>query len=418
MFFTLFGQECRQILKSLVFYLFVIVFILFLTSQMSGNTDKMEPPQPGQEFYGTGYSRDETTIMERTLAELALDTYHKAFDTYPLGFLKRVNLNDQELAQIEGYLEECTGKTLDRILQEDLADYFNQNRSGNLEFSMSAQYSYRVQVKEDLTYSRFLEILEEVCRIIGRGSKYEPSQMENGVRVPQTYEEALTAYQDMLEKDRLTGAYARLFCDYAGIVLALLPIFMGVTRVLKDKRSKAADVIYAKKASSGVIVWSRFLANTVLILLTVLAAALFMQSPYLYQAQTMGVSVDMFAFVKYTVLWLLPEVMAVLAFSFLITELTGGILSIFLQAGWAYYSLMSARTLVGSFGLQLIARWNTVGSTALFESQKSQLYLNRGFYLFLSLAAVALTVLVYELKRRRGFSLSLRARRPETGKEG
>ena len=54
--------------------------------------DKMEMPEPGQEFYGIGASRDETTIMERALAELALDTYRGGFDTYPLGFMKHVNI--------------------------------------------------------------------------------------------------------------------------------------------------------------------------------------------------------------------------------------------------------------------------------------------------------------------------------------
>ena len=166
-------------------------------------------------------------------------------------------------------------------------------------------------------------------------------------------------YQDIVDKDRITGAYARLFCDYSGIVLSLLPIFMGVTRALKDKRSKAAEVIFAKKASSGTIIFSRFLAQAVMTFIPVLAAAIFMQAPYLYQARTIAATADSLAFVKYSFMWLLPEIAAVLAVSFLVTELTGGILSIFLQAGWAYYSLMSARTLVGNFGLQLIARWNT-----------------------------------------------------------
>lgn len=411
MFFTLFWQECRQILKSLVFYLYVIVFILFITSQMSGNMDKMEKPEPGQEFYGIGASSDETTIMERALAELALDTYRGGFNTYPLGFIKYVNINDVEKAKIEGYLEECTGKNLDRILSEDLTDYF-RDQNDSYGTVMASQYSLRVQVKEGLTYDRFLEILEDICRMIGRGSQYEPEQVANRIKVPLTYEEALADYQDMVEKDRLTGAYARLFCDYSGIVLSLLPIFMGVTRALKDKRAKAAEVIFAKKASSGTIIWSRFLAQAVMTFLPVLAAAIFMQAPYLYQARTISAGADALAFVKYSFIWLLPEIVTVLAASFLVTELTGGILSIFLQAGWAYYSLMSGiGALVGNFGMQLIARWNTVGSTALFEAQKAEFYQNRGTYLALSLAAVVLTAAVYELKRRRGFRLTFGRRK-------
>lgn len=406
MFLTLFGMECRQILKSLVFYLYIIIFVLFLTSQMNGeNVSEMEPPQPGLDYYGTGFVKDETTIMERTLTQLVLDAYHRGINTYPLGFVKHVNLNDREVRQIEGYLTECTGKTIEQILNEDLADYFTEDNTDDWAAMMAKQYSYRVQVKAELTYDRFLDIMDSVCRMVGSGSQYEPAMLENGVRVPLTYEGVSAAYEEMLEKDRLTGAFARLFCDYAGIMLGLLPIFLGVTRAIKDKRSKASDVIYAKKVSSGVVVWSRFLACTVMAFLPVLAAVAVVQAPYLYQAQTMGVSVDTLAFVKYAFLWLLPEVMIVLAVSFFVTELTGGILSIFLQTGWAYYSLMSARTLVGSFGLSLIVRWNTVGSTALFEAQKDQLYFNRGFYLVLSLVLMAAAAVVYEMKRRRGFAL-------------
>lgn len=50
-------------------------------------------------------------------------------------------------------------------------------------------------------------------------------------------EEALEEYKAMCKNDKITGAYMRLFCDYAGIMLALLPMFLGVTRCLRDKRA-------------------------------------------------------------------------------------------------------------------------------------------------------------------------------------
>ena len=71
MFGTLFIDECKQILKSLVYYIYVIILILFLTSQMSGDSVKdLKEPEKGQDYYGMVVSMDETDIMERTLAEL------------------------------------------------------------------------------------------------------------------------------------------------------------------------------------------------------------------------------------------------------------------------------------------------------------------------------------------------------------
>ena len=50
--------------------------------------------------------------------------------------------------------------------------------------------------------------------------------------------------------------------------------------------------------------------------------AFVIQMPYQYHAKTIGVAPDILAFLKYSLVWLLPEIMAVLAVSFLITEFT------------------------------------------------------------------------------------------------
>ena len=56
-------------MKSMVYYIYVVVFVMFLTSQLSGEmTERMEQPQPGQENYGFVNSRRESDIMEKTLA--------------------------------------------------------------------------------------------------------------------------------------------------------------------------------------------------------------------------------------------------------------------------------------------------------------------------------------------------------------
>lgn len=91
MFGALFIKECKQILKSLVYYIYVIILILFLTSQMSGESVyDVEKPEKNQDYYGMTTSMDETDIMERTLADLLLEVYHNSFSTYPMGFYKQV----------------------------------------------------------------------------------------------------------------------------------------------------------------------------------------------------------------------------------------------------------------------------------------------------------------------------------------
>lgn len=405
MFFSLFLKECKQILKSLVFYIYLIIFILFITSQMGTVASTFEgTPQPGQEYYGWKTSQDENLIMERALASLVQQVVRGEFFTYPLGFYKNVIPNEEELNQIRGYIEECTGKDFDIVLAETEA-HFGQYDQQTMEVAMAADGAYRVEVKEGLDIDTFYEYMDKVCQITGKGSAYEQNELKSGISVLMTYEDALEEYETMRDHDRITGAYARLFCDYAGIVLSLLPVFLGVSRAVKDKRSKVADVIFSKEISSGKLMWSRFLSNVTMIFLPVLVIAELMQAPIAYLAVTYGITPDLFACLRYSVIWLLPEIMAVLALSFFLTELTDSIIGIFVQVAWAFTSLMGAGSLVGGFGLNLVARWNTVGNTLQFLEQQRDLYVNRGFYVAFSLVLMLLTVWIYDWKRKEGVTL-------------
>ena len=62
MFFNLFKKECRQILSSLVFYIYIVLFVLFMASQMN-EVDVVSMPEPGQEDYGYTYATDEVTLV-------------------------------------------------------------------------------------------------------------------------------------------------------------------------------------------------------------------------------------------------------------------------------------------------------------------------------------------------------------------
>lgn len=409
MFGALFWKECRQVLKSLVYYIYVVVFVLFMTSQMSSEGyAKLQEPVPGQSYYGRTVTKDEAQIMEGTLTDLLRDVLGNSFATYPLGFYKRVTLTDSERKQAEDILERCTGKSFEALAEEMISAQermspeemvYGQSEAEVIEGQMD---SYKVPVKEGLTYEEFEAAMEEICRIVGKGSSYEKSRYENSTYVPMTYEQAREEFDALCEKDRLTRAYMRLFCDYAGIVLAILPIFVGVSRVIRDKRAKVQQVMFSKPASGAVIVVSRYLANLVMLCIPVFVTAFLLQQPFYYKAETFGIKGDFLAFFTVPGVWLLPEIMIVLALSFLITEFTDSILAVFVQVVWGIGSLFGATTLVGDFGMRLVARWNTLGKTALFSSLEGELLRNRGYYILLAIVCVALTVLVYERKRERG----------------
>lgn len=402
MFGTLVRKECKQILRSMVYYLYVAVFVFFLSSQLGSEmTEKMEKPVPGQDYYGTTATHDPSAVMASVLAKLVSETESNSYSTYPMGFIREVTLNDAELEEIEEIIEECTEKSLEELVQEK-EEHFGQYGQSSMESAFRAQVGYGVSPKATLSYEEFCEHMEKVSSIVGAGSSYSKESLAGGVSVPMTYEQAEAEFEALCSKDRVTGATARLFCDYAGIILSVLPIFLGVTRSLRDKRAQAGQVIFAHEASAAQILGSRYLANLCMAFLPVLGTAFVMQMPYQYHAKTIGVTPDALAFLKYTCIWLLPELMAVLAISFFITELTENVISIFIQVFWAIASLFGATGLRGNFGFHLVCRWNTLGSTDAFWEQRAEFFLNRGFYAGLAIVAFVLAMVIYEKKRREG----------------
>lgn len=398
---ALFLKECRKIGKSLVYYVYLAAFVLFITGQMSDVewTEQLSEPQPGQESYGYGYSSDERMVMQSGLETLLREILANRFATYPFGFYKAVTLNEEELEVLKRAMEQCTGMEFEQMIEES-------NAYGMEISQMGAEYAeaemWHIPIRENLSYEEFEQVMEKACEIVGSRSHYEKSSYERRGVVALTYEDALEHYRELCEEDRVSGAQMRLFCDYASIFLAILPVFVGVSACLKDKRAKAAELIRSRSVSGAALIGCRYLANVVMCFVPVLLCALLMQMPCVYAAGQAGIQADILAFVKYSFLWLLPVIMVVLGAAFLITEATETILAIPVLLAWAFGSVFSAATLMGDFGWKLVTRWNTFGSYGRYAEELGQLYRNKGMYMALAVILVLLTVAVYEKKRRKG----------------
>lgn len=403
---ALFLKECRKIAKSLVYYVYLVAFVLFITGQMSDVewVDRLSEPEPGQESYGYGYSSDERMVMQSGMERLFQELLSNRFATYPFGFYKEVTLNEEEQEVLKRAMQQCTGMEFEQMAEENTAYWMEIYRMGTEE--SAAEYSqaegWRVPLREDLSYEEFEQVMEKACEFVGSGSYYEKSSYERRGIVALTYEDALEHYRELCEEDRVSGAQMRLFCDYACIFLAVVPIFVGVSACLKDKRAKAAELIRSRSVSGAALIGCRYLANVVMCFVPVLLCALLMQMPYVYAADQAGIEADTLAFVKYSFLWLLPVIMVVLGAAFLLTEATETILAIPVLLAWALGSVLSAATLTGDFGWKLVTRWNTFGSYGRYAEELGQLYRNKGMYTALAVILVLLTVAVYEKKRQKG----------------
>ena len=366
MFFKLFMKECSQTVKSLTYWLMVIIMVLFFASQM-GQMDMEKAPEKGLEDYGVKPSKHKNIIMSATLGMLAGEYAEGRYTTYPIGFVKSVTLGKEEEAKVGEILKEATG--LDKEEIEEKINEFYENSGGIM---------------------------------LGGGSSYALDSLGDNGSEPKTYEDAVKEYEELVQKDGYTGGYARLFSDYMVIILGILPVFLAVTRELRDRRANMQELIYVRRSSSMTIIASRYLSMVVMILIPVFALSIQPLAGCVTYAKTAGISVDYLAFAKYIAGWLLPTVMVVTALGMLLTELTDTALAVLVQGAWWFVSIfMGAKTMDGGrYGWNLIPRHNTILNYSGYQEGFSQLLSNRILYASLAVIAVSVTAWIYSQKRK------------------
>lgn len=398
MFLRLWKKECMQVAKSLIYWLYIIVLVMFYVSQMGdlGN-DMVAPPKPGQESYseyGTVKSDDEQLIMSEALGNLASGYYYEHFTTYPAGFAKNITLSEAEIKEIADILKTSTGLNKEDI-ETDIGKFYED---------MDVEHDwipYTLEPLEGLSYKTFLQQMERVTEILGPGSEFTVEQMTS-VRVPMDFETAKQAYRDLVEKDGYTGGFLRLFCDYMGIITGILPVFVVATRILRDKRAEMQELVFIRKASSATVIGSRFLALVSMELLPVIFLSIMPMGDCMLYAKETGIHVDYLAFLKYDFGWMLPTILVVTAAGMFVTELTESALAILIQGVWWFVSIQTGVTAMsgGNYGWNLIPRHNTTMNYSGFAEDFSQLVYNRLLYVVLSIAFIVAAMWVYEQKRK------------------
>lgn len=407
MFGQLFVKECRQTAKSLIYWLIVLVLIFDFATQL-GSMDIEKEPQKGQEDYGNKLSGDKNVIMETTLGMLVEEYDRENYTTYPIGFYKSVTLNEKEDKRIGEIVEETTGLSGRAEAEKAIEEWYGAQQE-DMEGSGPAMVKPLVlEPAEGLSYERFEKLMDEVDDILGGGSNYARAGLGSNAVVPRTYEDAVEEYRELLEKDRLTGGYARLFSDYMVIFLGILPVFLSVTRGLRDRRAGMQELIYTRKGSSVSIITSRYLSMLVMLVIPVLLLSAIPLSQCLAYASAAGVSADMFAFVKYTFGWLLPTIMIATAVGMFLTELTDTALAVLVQGAWWFVSVfMGIDSLKGGmYGWSLIPRHNTELNYAGFRDNFTQLVCNRVLYALIAVLLIVFTVFVYSQKRKGRYRLT------------
>lgn len=408
---SLFFKECKKVIFSMTFLLYVIVVLAMYFTQYDNDRTPIAKPREGMDDYGTVAKEVPEILMPNAIEGLVNEYLSGSFTAYPIGFYKNVKLSEKKSAEMCEIIYELSGITkeqLDGFAEYEQGGGIDAVPDGNGGFSLTVKEAVlpEVNIPETLTYERFRELMRQADKIIGGGSKYSDEYIIGDFsRVPKTYEDALADYEKIFTEEKITPAYARLFCDYAGIDLAIMPVFAAAALAAKDKKSRMEQLVYSRKISSARLVLTRFFALIAVLLIPVVFTVIHAQAGVAEMYK--GYELDALAFAKYAAMWLIPNVLLASAVGMLLTEIFSPLIAVFVQGAWWFGDIFaSTGGLTGNItSFVLVPRHNNLYGAELFADTFKQFTFNRIFYTVLSLVLLIITIAIYEIKRRGGLNV-------------
>ncbi|MGG5371307.1 ABC transporter permease [Enterococcus sp. AZ196] len=390
-------KEFDLTFKSLTYWLVILFIGAFLFMQLGSDFVSLKQPEPGQNDYGFTRTTNKEVIQRQTLHTLLQQYNNKRYNTYPFGFLKVVKPSKSDQAAIRDILERATGQSIDELNQVQSRDKLTEEGQQINQTAMNEG----VPIAKNYSFQSFQKDMSKIEKRIGKGSDFAEDTYLHQTIKEMNYEEATARFQSILTEDRVSGAFARMSCDYLVIILGLVPVFIAATVVLRDKRAQSQLVISTKRISTFKLYGTRFLATILLLLLPIILFSLMPAVQSVYVAQKYQHTGDLLLFYQYILGWTLPTIVAVVGISFLVTTLFNGLVSVIFQVGFWLLSLMTnGRQVVGSVGLNLMPRFNNVGSREIFEHIFSELVINRIFWFALGLICFFISCVIVDLKRK------------------
>jgi ABC-2 type transport system permease protein len=394
--------------------------ILFEESRWGGTREVLlVKPDPNAASYGSINAEVPEQVMRNVTYRLFRDISNNQYDTYLFGvFAVHEELNPENQQKVLAIFEKITGESpdevdaafyrmdlakvmetrnMDRVQARDFleTDYYKKlsdEFTPNNTMTLLNDYEEYMPVKEDLSYDEFKKLIGEVKHIIGgKAAAYE--DLSDYGSVPLTYDEASARYETFVNEDNVSGAYARLFCNDIGFVLGILPALIAAEAAMggiwRRKSGRVNTLLYEPDRNQ---IWIRFLSMTAMIFIPVMILAITATFELAAGVKSLGLSIGYFAFIVYSVAWLLPTVMFTAAaglFMILLTKRLAGILAPLVLWLWSirYWGDNGLENI--KYGANLFLRHNMVGEYQTYLSSLGGIILNRAGYTILALILIA-----------------------------
>ena len=434
----MFLKEMKKTVCSVVYLLFLALMIYNWYENFYGVTEKeirkayesdssvystvtggaiLAEPDPETGSYGTKSEENPEKIMCGGTDKLIIEYLNNSYATYPVSYYKEVILDEEEQEEILKIIQEITGLNEEQI--SNLPDDYFPRVNGNIihmesgaetETDITADIGdadvaaeakdYTKHFISQVTYDRFKELMAEASDIIGPGSNYTRDNLLLYYgQVEMDYEEAVDEYHTTIYDDKVTIAFARLFCDYLTRTLGLYPVFLAVAMWMRDRRCRMQELIDVKTIGTARLIIVRYLALLAAVLLPVFLLSLESLIPLVEFSVETGIEIDLFAFAKYILWWLLPTSMIVLALGMFLTILTRTPVAVIVQLVW-WFMDSSFTELSGDTGLfTLMIRHNLLNGSELIRQDLGIIWMNRGIMAGVAVLLVLLSIVIYDMKR-------------------
>ena len=434
----MFLKEMKKTVCSVVYLLFLALMIYNWYENFYGVTEKeirkayesdssvystvtggaiLAEPDPETGSYGTKSEENPEKIMCGGTDKLIIEYLNNSYATYPVSYYKEVILDEEEQEKILEIIQEITGLNEEQIsnLPDDYFPRVNGNiihmESGaEIEMDIAADIGeadvaaeakdYTKHFISQVTYDRFMELMSEASDIIGPGSNYTRDNLLLYYgQVEMDYEEAVDEYHTTIYDDKVTIAFARLFCDYLSRTLGLYPVFLAVAMWMRDRRCRMQELINVKAIGTAKLIIVRYLALLAAVLIPVFLLSLESLVPLVEFSVETGIEIDLFAFAKYILWWLLPTSMIVLALGMFLTILTRTPVAVIVQLVW-WFMDSSFTELSGDTGLfTLMIRHDLLNGSELIRQDLGIIWMNRGIMAGVAVLLVLLSIVIYDMKR-------------------
>jgi len=365
--------EMKHQFKRITFYVFALLTAIFVFTQIGEFEMWAKHPDEQEDIYllANQMIRDSRQLDEVTAQKGVYELLQRAIESRKIivqGLIinKERKLSEEQITLIKEVMQKISPEGKGILTEENL------NLSGE-------------------EFERIIDELDE--KLGGRTVITKERRISWIPHQPKSYEQCVA------DKERLVGLgftslMAQMFCDYYGISLSMLTVFLSAFMFYRDRRSRILELVCSRPVGGVSYVFSKFIGMCIPIFASIMAVAC-IPTFYAIKMKLEGYDVNVFAYFSTFAVWLFPGVMFVVALSMMVSLLSNSpIAAIGVQYVIFFLTVMP---LYGDYSLsKVFIRHNTL--EPLMNPQA--FYINRIFIFVMSIIITFITAGIWQRKRR------------------